>query len=263
MSPDVRVKSEQEAKYKSNPSCCSNKLILPQLPPSIPMSTDILALAETKHLTNPTEAEIEEATSVLREALKDDPSTPIFSGRDPELARLKIRTGVCAAAIGGALHVIIVPASSGREESIIGVAAWYPPGTSSSATPEQLRVGRGAFFDAVDKKNPKLKAWWADYFIPHYEKAYASALPPSFAKDAWQLQFFGVLPIYQGKGLGKRLFKLADCQAQATKTPIVLETGTELDIIIYRRLGLEVVGDMTIESEYGDQKLTIMVKQWH
>jgi GNAT superfamily N-acetyltransferase len=91
---------------------------------------------------------------------------------------------------------------------------------------------------------------------------YTTLFPPGFTENSWNLRFFGILPLYQGKGLGKKLFKLAETQAEATKTPIVLDTGTDLDIVIYRRLGLEVVGDVKIESEYGSQTLTVMVKRW-
>lgn len=196
----------------------------------------------------------------MQKALKDDPSRPILSGSDPELETLKIRTIVCSAALGGLLHALTIPASSG--EQIIGAAVWFPPGTSSSSTEQQRQVGWGVFLEAAERKQPKLKTWWLEYLIPKFEETYASVLPPNFTKDSWHLLYFGVLPEYQGKGLGKRLFKLAEAQAQSTKTPIVLETGTDLDITIYRKLGLDVAGDMLIESDHGSQTLTIMVKKW-
>ncbi|KAH6909537.1 hypothetical protein BKA70DRAFT_202292 [Coprinopsis sp. MPI-PUGE-AT-0042] len=242
------------------------------------MDTDIRNLAVHRHLANPTEAQIDEITTVLQEAMKDDPSTSILHGKDPKLARLKFRSGVCAAAIGGVLHVLLVPSATTSpstsssltagaregpyEERIIGVAIWYPPGTSSSLTSEQRKVGLETYFEGLEKTNPKLKAWWVEYLVPNYEKTYASVLPPGFAKDSWYLAAFGVLPAYQGKGLGKKLFKVAESQAQATKTPITLDTGTDLDIVIYRKFGLKVVGEMKVENEYGSQKMSIMIKQW-
>lgn len=244
-----------------------------------PLDIDIQALATVEHLKEPTEAQIDEMTAVLEEALKDDPSRRILGGGDPELQTLKIRTSICSAAIGGILHVLKIPASSvsssvtssmaeanteaaRQERQIIGVTIWFPPGSTSTSTPEQIQVGWGVFLKAMEKKHPKLKTWWLEYLIPKLEKAYASVLPPNFTKDSWHLWYFGVLPAYQGKGLGKKLFKLAESQAQSTKTPIALETGTDLDIMIYRRLGLDVAGEMMIESDYGNQKFTIMVRKW-
>ena len=94
------------------------------------------------------------------------------------------------------------------------------------------------------------------------DQVYKSLLPPNFTTDNWQLYLLGILPEYQGKGLGKRLFNYVKEQAEATKTPIALETSTDLDILIYRKFGFEVVGDTEVVNEYGKGKMTVMVKKW-
>ncbi|KAH6909535.1 hypothetical protein BKA70DRAFT_202299 [Coprinopsis sp. MPI-PUGE-AT-0042] len=238
------------------------------------MSTpiDILSIATPKHLTNPTPAQIDEAAALLKQAFKGDPLTPIFTANDPELDILLFKAGIGSSIVGGALHVLVVPASSSSaatgganeqaEERIIGVAVWYPPGMTSNATPEQRAAGWDTFLETAERKNPKLKTWWLEYFIPNLTKTYASVLPENFTKDSWHLHLFGVLPAYHGKGLGKKLFKFAEDQARSTSSPIALETGTDIDIIIYRKLGLDVVGETKLESEHGTGKMTIMVRKW-
>ena len=73
------------------------------------------------------------------------------------------KSGLGSVAVGGVLHVLFAPSTSPEHpERIIGVAAWFPPGKSYNATPEQL-TGWEAFVEAVERKEPKLKAWWLDH----------------------------------------------------------------------------------------------------
>ena len=58
------------------------------------------------------------------------------------------------------------------------------------------------------------------------------------------------------------MYKFAEVQAEEAKVPVLLRTVTELDVLIYKRLGLEVVGEFMIESERGDVKMWVMVKKW-
>lgn len=240
------------------------------------MSTPVdVALATPKRLVDPTPAQVDEAVEVLLKAFKDDHLMPIVVANDHDLARLQFKASIGSALVGGGLvHVLVVPSTttissspdgSGKEEGterIIGVAIWYPTNTNPNATPEQRAAGWDAFVASAEEKNPELKAWWTDYYRPLVQAAHASLVPTNFVNDSWNLLVFGVLPEYQGKGLGKKLYKLAEVQAEAAKAPIFLQTGTDLDVLIYQRLGLSVVGDFTMESKYGNAKMTVMVKKW-
>ncbi|KAH6909536.1 hypothetical protein BKA70DRAFT_202180 [Coprinopsis sp. MPI-PUGE-AT-0042] len=239
---------------------------------SAPIETDIKTLATTEapHEPNLSPNRRSSASSPAgTQSFAGDPLTPIFSGNDSEIDILLLKAALGSAAVGGALHVLVIPTSANGaneetspQERIIGVAAWFPPGMSSNATPEQRAAGWETYMETVEKKNPKLKAWWIDYFIPHSRKVTASILPEDFIKNSWHLQLFGVEPTYHSQGLGKKLFKFAEDQAKSTSSPIFLGTATDLNILIYRKLGLDRVGETKIESEYGTAKMTFLVKKW-
>ena len=92
---------------------------------------------------------------------------------DLDLARLQYKASVGSAAVGGLVHVLVVPTSTAAPladlnpgERIVGVALWYPPNTSPNATPEQRATGVDAFVAAAEAKNPKLVEWWTSYVSP-------------------------------------------------------------------------------------------------
>ncbi|KAH6909533.1 hypothetical protein BKA70DRAFT_1474486 [Coprinopsis sp. MPI-PUGE-AT-0042] len=215
-----------------------------------PVDTDTRTLATVKHLANPTQLrsrkqrKFSNRHSKVHTHIQRDPLTFIFTGKDSEIDLLLFEAGVGSAVVGGSLDVLVVPNSADdtnaevpSEGRIIGVAVWFPPGTAE-------------------------QPWWMDSFIPHMRDVSPSILPEDLATNAWHLHLFGVLPAYHGQGLGKALFRGTEEQARSTSSPIVVETSTEVDILIYRKLGLDVVGETNIESEYGTASMTFMVKKW-
>lgn len=58
----------------------------------------------------------------------------------------------------------------------------------------------------------------------------------------WYLHLLGVRPGSQGKGLGRVVLRPMFDAADRDRVPIYLETATEVNVTIYRRLGFELVG---------------------
>ena len=58
----------------------------------------------------------------------------------------------------------------------------------------------------------------------------------------WYVQLLGVRPEMQGKGLSKALFTPMFAAADRHKVPVYLETMREVNVTIYQKLGLELVG---------------------
>lgn len=69
----------------------------------------------------------------------------------------------------------------------------------------------------------------------------------------WYLSIAGVLPQFQGKGLGVNLVESVLQKTDAAKVPTYLETFTPRNMTFYKRLGYQVVNhfvEPTTEAEY-------------
>ncbi|TFK22366.1 hypothetical protein FA15DRAFT_596194 [Coprinopsis marcescibilis] len=207
-----------------------------------------------KYIPHPTEPEIVQATKVLQAAFEGDPFNMLLTDGDPSLIYDQLYASVASTAVGGQLHVISV----GPEASdIVGVACWFPPGTSLNSTPEQRAAGWDKFIAASPES---LQKWWISYFVPTMTKLSNDTLGEGFALNAWQLHLFGVLPAYQGKGNGKALFKFAEKEAFKTNSTIIVETTTDVDVIIYTKLGLKIRDEITILNQDRKSRMVLMTK---
>ncbi|KAF9460507.1 hypothetical protein BDZ94DRAFT_1265750 [Collybia nuda] len=171
------------------------------------------------------------------------------------LVPLELGANVRAATLGGEIYV----ATIGPEpEDIVGAAIWYAPGQSSMSTDEQRAAGWDQFLSVIPEE---LKSWWMEHFIPEIGRLADEALGPGYKLKSWHLHLFGVVPTYQRRGLGKALMRVVDDLAKADGAPIVLETTTEIDVLIYKKLGFDIKGETTIKSSLGVSPLYIMAKE--
>ncbi|KAH9477741.1 hypothetical protein JR316_0009968 [Psilocybe cubensis] len=205
-----------------------------------------------KRLVDPSEAEVEQATKVLVDAFKGDPFTNILVGGNMDLEPLQLGANIRAALIGGQVHVITL---GPQPEDIVGVALWYPPGSSSFSSEEERAAGWNQFLEAAPDD---LRKWWTDYFIPSMTRLNADTLGSGYTHNSWHLHIFGVMRARHRKGYGKALYRLVEKQAKETHSSIVLETTT---VQIYQRLGLGVRGEIDIESNYGKAHIWLMSKE--
>ncbi|KAF9041359.1 hypothetical protein BJ165DRAFT_1530091 [Panaeolus papilionaceus] len=207
---------------------------------------------------NPQSSEVEilRSIDVLVDAFQGDPFTDTLLGGDLSLSSLQLGANIRAAVIGGEVHVLSV----GPEvDDIVGVAIWYPPGTSDISdnlcSEEERAVGWNEF---LEKLPTSLKDWWMDYFIPKMKGLSTTSLGEGYQLSSWHLHIFGVAKAHQGKGYGKALFKYAEEKALATKAPMVLETTNDVDVAIYKKLGFIIRGEMDLKSEHGDACVKVM-----
>ncbi|KAF4616674.1 hypothetical protein D9613_008620 [Agrocybe pediades] len=221
------------------------------------MSSDLSKVTYplVKDLIDPTESEIEQVVTVLIDAFDGDPFTSILLGGHLELAHAELLANVRAALIGGQVHVITVGPSA---QDIIGVAVWYPPGSSVFASEEERSVGWNQFLETVPLW---LKNWWMDYFIPTVSQLSARALGPQYSLNAWHLHLFGVMKKHHRKGYGKAVFRFAEERVSAACKPIMVETTTEVDVEIYTKLGFRTVGKTGITSPIANANMWLMVKE--
>ncbi|KAF8999111.1 hypothetical protein BDQ17DRAFT_1361357 [Cyathus striatus] len=115
--------------------------------------------------------------------------------------------------------------------------------------------------DFLKMLSEEQRTWWMTYYIPTVVRLSVEGLGPNYTLNSWHLHIFGIAPEYQGKGLGKMLFKYVDDISTSEGKSIVLETTTDVDIAIYRRLGCEVCHEIKIEHKISDARMTLMVKR--
>ncbi|RDB15005.1 hypothetical protein Hypma_003724 [Hypsizygus marmoreus] len=207
-------------------------------------------------LKNPSEAEITRIIDVLETAFdNNDPFTDFLTGGNRSLVRPQFAANARAAALGGEIEV----ATLGLQPSdIVGVGIWFGPGQAPMSTQEQREAGWDAF---ITNLSADLNKWWLEYLLPTLGRLADESLGPGFKLKQWHLHLFGVVPEHHGKGVGKALMAFAEERTKADGVSIVLETTTDVDIIIYKRLGFEIKGQVTVTSpKFGDCQVYQMMK---
>ena len=81
----------------------------------------------------------------------------------------------------------------------------------------------------------------------------AAKAEPLIGSDFWYLSIVGVLPEFQGRGLGKKLIENVLIESDLNQVPTYLETFNSRNISFYERLGYKTVGifyEPTVKSKY-------------
>lgn len=86
------------------------------------------------------------------------------------------------------------------------------------------------------------------------------SLGPGVKEAQWYLALFGVHPQHHRRGVGTALMRVIEERAKADGVSIVLETSTDLDLLIYKRMGFEVKGEVTLESSLGQAPIHMLMK---
>ncbi|KAF5340220.1 hypothetical protein D9611_007958 [Ephemerocybe angulata] len=214
-----------------------------------------------KHLNPPTENEINRIVDLFKAAFDGDHFGAVLSHGEG-LNELQLRACVGAASIGGTIHVAVLPHEEGKEEEIVGAAVWFAPGQVLNSTAEQRAVGWDQFMQAGSEG---LRKWWNDYFIPLLIKHTADPTiyggPSIYPTQTWDLHLFATLPTYQRRGVARALIAHAEALARESGAMLVLETATELDVMIYERMGFEVRRRVEVQSPVGEARLWFMRKE--
>lgn len=105
-----------------------------------------------------------------------------------------------------------------------------------------------------DKKQFSIKSTWLDIklvlnaiglFRAGKAMSRESAIKSNYPKEPiYYLWFLGVLPSYQGKGIGSTLLQEIIADSQSAKRPIYLETSTTKNIPWYQRFGFSIYHEL-------------------
>ncbi len=110
------------------------------------------------------------------------------------------------------------------------VALWDPPGGLYRQVPPERWAGVQAGFTAGERSA------WATYD--------AALAVPADAGPHWYLGVLATEPGRQGTGLGRAVSAPILAAADRTGLPAYLETASESNVAVYRRLGFEPVRDV-------------------
>ena len=166
------------------------------------------------------------AEITLGQAFTDDPAFVWLLGGDDVSRQARIQR-FFAVILPHALNDGLVFTSANSD----AVAIWRKPGEVHPGFGEFLRtllpflrVFRSGVLRGLQLEN----AMRAHHPIPD---------------DFYYLQFVGVSPASQGKGLGRSVIQAGIQRAEAEGLPVVLETAKESNVSIYRRMGFEVLSE--------------------
>lgn len=181
-----------------------------------------------------TRRQIPEIADLLSRAFVDDPYFAFLAADAPE-RRQRMREG---------WRGILRHGSAGLSETyttddIGGVAIWLPPGHGGPSLIDSLRMmpamGRLAGWRRLRTVASAMEA------LERRHRHHAPA-------DHFYLSALGVDPDRQGRGIGTALMQPVLDQCDRGGIPAYLETATARNVILYERLGFEVVEELTLPA---------------
>lgn len=115
------------------------------------------------------------------------------------------------------------------------VACGLPPGSEWPSEWDYLRAGAPSVMWRLG-----LRAGWRFLKLgPAFDAARAKHMG---GRPHWYLHLLGVRPEAQGKGLSRAVLRPMFDAADGDRVPIFLETATETNVAIYKRMGFELLG---------------------
>ncbi|KAJ7282092.1 hypothetical protein C8J57DRAFT_1299436 [Mycena rebaudengoi] len=207
-----------------------------------------------RHLSNPTDDEIERGVDVLCAAFATSPDTfgASITGGNMDLHRPLHRAAIRAGVIGGEVWV----AGFGPTD-ISAVAVWFGPGADYLASEEQRQAG---WNEVHSQFTPELKKWWSDYFLPRYVVWNESCLGKDTKLKSWHLHLLGTSPDHHRKGLAAALITAVEAKAKNDGVIMCLETTNDKNVSFYKRVGFAMRGDISIVGSGGEITMTCLSK---
>jgi GNAT superfamily N-acetyltransferase len=114
------------------------------------------------------------------------------------------------------------------------VALTWPPGSEWPGRWANLRAGGLSLVWHL--------GWHASRLLTRLESAFDAARGKHVPGPHWYLPLLGVRPESQGRGLSRAVLQPIFDAADRQRVPVYLETMTEANVAIYRRLGFELKG---------------------
>ncbi|KAJ7930913.1 hypothetical protein B0H13DRAFT_2309220 [Mycena leptocephala] len=167
-----------------------------------------------RQAVNPSDAEVAKATTALCEAFGWQFFTDALDGDAslvPEILGAYLRAGV----VGGEVYF-----AEHKAAGIVGVAIWFPPGTTALGT----TACRG-LEPAYGKAVREMRSWWTYFLDFVYNKFVENTLGLGVFRAAYHLQLIGVHPSYQRQGIAGTMMGLVE-----QKVGIVRFSGPPLSV---------------------------------
>ncbi|KAL0950284.1 hypothetical protein HGRIS_010263 [Hohenbuehelia grisea] len=180
-----------------------------------------LERAHIQRIIEPSEEHIEQCLTVLEAAFMDRTFTNFLVGGDQSRIRAYYRCFLNATLLGGELYAMI-----SESNQIQGVAMWFGPGQEIFSTDEQLNAGFNQF---LANSPSNLREWYTNYLLPKYDEI-AKSLDGPAINNRWHLQLIAVDPAHRRKGIATSLIREIQEKADATFTPMKLETTHEANV---------------------------------
>lgn len=178
--------------------------------------------------------DVDDCARVLAAAFQADPGTMVFLSDERERAAILpefFRTFV-AAALSEDADIVVAG------DPIIGVASWFGP-ERHGPSPEAM--GAHGFGGILERSGPdataRLLAMLGEIEANHDRLA---------TGEHMRLEFFGVDPALQGRGIGTALIEHGHRRADELGLSCYLETFAEHNVAYYERRGYRTVGEFTI-----------------
>ena len=181
-----------------------------------------------------TEADIDACAAVLTRAFQDDPGTMLVEPDDArrrEIFRPFFRTFIAASIADGA--DIVVPAGE-----LNGVASWFGP---DAHAPREASMVEHGLLDVLggfgEEATGRLGPMTGELDAQHARLMQEPHL---------RLEFFGVDPDAQGRGIGVALAEHGHRRADELGLPCYLDTFTTKNVGFYERRGYRVIEMFTV-----------------
>ncbi|KAK1224643.1 mannosyl-oligosaccharide alpha-1,2-mannosidase [Marasmius sp. AFHP31] len=160
----------------------------------------------------------------------------LFGLQDSSRVEPLIESFVRASIVGGQLYVFESP-----ESGVVGAELAFGPGQVALGSEEQKEQG---FNQLMDKVNEDVRRWFNGYFVDEMlHSMHEPVYGPGVQHDNYHIQLLGVLPEYQGKGIGKALLQHVEAKAKSENLDVVLETPEPEKVAFYQKMGYEIQGN--------------------
>lgn len=201
---------------------------------NLPPPRAATAPTESPRVRRATAADIPAMAAVLTHAFAHDPFYSFLVGDAPE------RSGRMRDGWEGILRFASARlAETYTTEDLAGVALWLPPGYRGPSVLDSLRLT-----PAVARLSGWSRLRMVSSVMDTLERRRRHHAPlPHFYLSA-----LGVDPERQGTGVGSALMQPILDRCRRLRIPAYLETATARNVLLYERLGFDVVEELTIPN---------------
>jgi ribosomal protein S18 acetylase RimI-like enzyme len=184
------------------------------------------AASEAQSVRKASAAELRPLARALAQAFFDDPHAVwTFPADDRRLARLD------AGFATGLEKLFLAQDHCYTTAGIAGAAIWMRPGQARIGMLQQLRL------------TPSILRAYGRDIVPMARLMMLLDSMHPHEREHWYLPFVGVVPEWQGRGIGAALLQPVLERCDAEGMPAYLEATTDRNRALYERSGFEVTGE--------------------